>query len=108
MVYCPGLSTTGHPLPNQTIGISLLSPPAPAAAGYTASSANIGAFLDWPGRGGWGPMPVYLFDSYGTVPLGTGLTVPCSGTGSMWFLPWPLSQESKVYQVKITFLSLTG
>lgn len=107
-VNCPGMSNTGHPLPNQTLGISLLLPPATAAVGYTGSSSSITAWLDWPANTGPMPLPVYKFDSYGTVPLGTGMTVPCSGTGVMSFMPWPLTQGSKVAQVKITFLSLTG
>jgi len=107
-VSCPGTSTTGYPAPNQTVGVSLLSPPAPAAAGYTGGSSGISAWLDWPGNDGPLPDPVYLFNSYGTVPLTADTPVPCSGTGDMVFLGWPVSQGVKVMKVLITFVRVTG
>jgi hypothetical protein len=107
-VSCPGTSTTGYPMPNQTVGVSLLSPPAPATAGYTGGSSSISAWLDWPGNNGPLPDPVHLFNSYGTVPLTAGSPVPCSGTGDMEFLGWPVSQGVKVMKVQITFVRVTG
>jgi len=107
-VSCPGTATTGYPLPNQTVGVSLLSASTTAAAGYTGSSPGISAWLDWPGNDGPLPDPVHLFNSYGTVPLTAGLPVPCSGTGDMVFLGWPVSQGVKVTKVLITFVRVTG
>ena len=38
-VVCPGVATTGHPAPGQTVEVLLLLPPVTATAGYTGDQA---------------------------------------------------------------------
>ena len=105
-VLCAGPASTGHPVANQTVGINLLLPPGSTTVGYTGvSGTSIDTWLSWPAQTGPLPIPVALFTAYGTQPIPTGITVPCSGTGVMTFLPEP-STGAQVSNVKVTFLNI--
>jgi len=105
-VLCAGPASTGHPLANQTVGVNFVLPPATTTVGYTGTSGtSIDAWLSWPALTGPLPVPIAKFTSYGTAPIPTGITVPCSGTGVMSFLPEP-STGGQVSNVQVTFLNI--
>ena len=106
-VLCAGPSTTGHPLANQTVQVNQVLPPVDTTIGYTGLSANsIVAWLSWPTPIA-PPPPVHIatFTSYSTAPIPTGITVPCSGSGVMTFVPTP-DNGGRSSTVTVTFLNL--
>jgi len=106
-VLCAGPASSGHPLANQTVGVNLLLPPTTTSTvGYTGvSGTSIDTWLAWPALTGPLPVPIAKFTSYGTAPISTGITVPCSGTGVMSFFPEP-STGGQVSNVQVTFLNV--
>jgi hypothetical protein len=103
-VLCAGPASMGHPLANQTVGVNLLLPPGSTTVGYTGTSGNsIDTWLTW-GSLTLG-LPIAKFTSYGTMPISTGISVPCSGTGIMSFLPEPPA-GARVSNVQVTFLNI--
>lgn len=106
-VLCAGPASTGHPLANQIVGINLLLPPATDTVGYTGLSATgIDAWLTGPSTSVL-PQPTHVakFSAYGTAPIPTSITVPCSGTGVMSFVPTP-DNGGRPSTVQVTFLNL--
>ncbi|HEV2377441.1 MAG TPA: hypothetical protein VGS19_35410 [Streptosporangiaceae bacterium] len=109
-VLCPGVSNTGHPLSGQTVGTALVLPPLPPNTGFTGTAAtSIGVWLTWPPTVPPSP-PAYIatFTSYGTMPIPTTITVPCSGSAQMLFLPAPGSPTVKAATVSLTFVSIAA
>jgi hypothetical protein len=106
-VICPGPANSGHPLPRQSAGIEV--PPSAAQGGYTGTSAaSIGAWLTWPGSAAPSPAYIATLTSYRSVRIPTGITVPCSGSGQMLFLPAPGSPTVKAATVDVTFANIGG
>lgn len=106
-VICPGAANTGHPLPRQSAGLA--PPPSAAQGGYTGSvGTSVGAWLTWPGSAA--PSPAYLatFTSYRSVRIPARITVPCSGSGQLLFLPAPGSPSVKAATVGVTFANIGG
>jgi hypothetical protein len=91
-VACPGPAQgqTTHPLPHQSLEVSL-----PASTGGTVGhtgprARRISTFLGIPpsGTATGGGLPT--FTHYGNKkPIPTSLTVPCSGSGYITFIPFP-------------------
>jgi hypothetical protein len=105
-VFCPGPVTTGHPLPNQTLGVNQVLPPITSTLGYTGLTANsINAWLSWPSPVVPPPELVATFTSYGTAAIPTTITVPCGGTGTMTFVPNP-DDGGRASTVQVTFRNL--
>lgn len=103
-VICPGPVNTGHPAGNQKIEVKTVQPVSTADVGYTGSAGKkITARL--------APTPATTilasFTSY-FVPKNilTGITVPCSGTGSVVFTPSPGSTTAKPATLTVTFLNI--
>jgi len=103
-VVCPGPSNTGHPVGNQTIEVKTAKPVSAADVGYTGSAGKrIGAAL--------GPSAstslLAVFTSY-FVPMKvpTKITVPCSGTGKLVFVPAPHSKAARSAVLTVTFLNI--
>jgi hypothetical protein len=104
-VVCPGPANTGHPLARQTVRAALAIDPSFLSDGFTGTAAtSIGAWLTWPSTVK-PPPPVYIatFTTYRAMPIPTGITVPCSGSGQMLFLPGPGSRTVKAATVSLTF-----
>lgn len=107
-VFCPGIAKTGHPLPHQTVGVALVIDPVTPNDGSTGTAAtSIGAWLTWPTTVA-PPPPAYIatFTSYRTMRIPTSITVPCSGSGEMLFLPAKGSSTVKAATVSLTFVNI--
>jgi hypothetical protein len=107
-VVCAGPVATGHPAPGQSVEVQLFLPPVNTTLGYTGNSAKeIDADLIW----SRGPVTVVTFVAALTsyfvqVPIPTSITVPCSGSGVMSFMPSPDPDNSgKASNVDVTFES---
>jgi hypothetical protein len=108
-VLCPGTARTGHPLARQAVQTVLAAQPnvLPRSPGapFTGTAATvIDAWLTWPAA--TPPPPAYIatLTSVGTAgPIPTGITVPCSGSGEMLFLPAPGSPTAGAATVIVTF-----
>ncbi len=93
-VVCPGPATLGqrgHPLAGQTVevGLSLATVPNP---GYTGRYATtIGVFFGPPPPATAGPGQVSFTRYLVPKAIPTSLSLPCSGTGTVAFLPFPES-----------------
>jgi hypothetical protein len=94
-VLCPGPVNTGHPLAGQTAAVALVVDPITPNDGVTGTAAtSIGAWLTWLATAA-PPPPAYIatFTRYGTMPVPASITVPCSGSGQMLFLPAPAARQ---------------
>jgi hypothetical protein len=106
-VACVVGAKTGHPLGDQPVEVQ----PVPASSsasdvGFTGSKGDkITASLS--------PTTaatiIASFTSY-YVPkdIPTSITVPCSGTGTMLFVPTPTSKTAKTAKLTVTFGNITG
>jgi hypothetical protein len=108
-VVCPGpsIGMTGHPVSGQTVEVGR-SLPAVQNSGYTGNSAtSISAFFGAPppSVGGIGQVS---FSRYGVPkPIPTTLSVPCSGSGVVIFVPFPESPPtSRSASVPVRFVNI--
>lgn len=104
-VVCPGPVTSnevGHPVSGQYLEV-VTSPVIASNSGYTGSAANsIDAYIATPTGAVVGP--VVVFNSfYVEEPIPTTLELPCSGTGSVIFVPEPTSPTARDSVVSVTF-----
>jgi hypothetical protein len=109
-VLCPGPVNTGHPLAGQTAAVALVVDPITPNDGVTGTAAtSIGAWLTWLATTA-PPPPAYIatFTRYRTMPVPASITVPCSGSGQMLFLPAPGSPAVKAATVNLTFVNIGG
>ncbi len=99
---------TGHPMGGQTLAVHQLFPPAATVGslGYTGNDSEIGVFFNAPppaaaGAGTGTPM----FLRYDTPqPLPTSVTLPCGGTGTVWFTPIPVVPPSRSAAVPVRYV----
>jgi len=106
-VLCAGPTSFGHPLAHQVVKAALVQSPLPSHGGFTGTAAtSIDAWLTW--SPATPPPPAYIatFTSYGTKPIPVSITVPCSGSGQMLFLPAPGSPTVKAATVSLTFVNM--
>jgi hypothetical protein len=96
---------TGHPAPGQYVE-AVPAPAATAAAGYTGSAGH--ALRVLLGTGATAPATVVGTLSGYSVPLALPVTatVPCSGSGSVTFLPQPAAPDARPLSVPVTFYSI--
>lgn len=109
-VACPGPASSGAPLAGQTVAVQLVLPSSSSAIGFTGSAAtSINAWLSWP-TPAVVPPPVKIatFTSYGSLPIPTNISVPCSGTGVVTFVPTPGSSTSRSATVSVTFVNIAA
>jgi hypothetical protein len=95
---------TGHPLPGQTVKV--LPGPAPISSdvGFTGSAAHAIA-VRFPGPTVT-DTPVILRDYAVSAEIPTWLTLPCSGSGTVTFVPEPTSPTARTATVTVTFISI--
>jgi hypothetical protein len=107
---CPGpLSTvsTGHPLGGQTVAVE---PPSTVAgtSGYTGTRGHlvVASFVT-PTEA----IPITItgvtFTRYGSQPIPTSLSLPCSGSGDVLFMPEPPSTSARSATVSVTYENIT-
>ena len=106
---CAGPGETGHPVAGQTLAVHELFPPATSGGslGFTGNDAEIGAFIDAlpPSTPGGSVTTTPVFRRYDvTKPLPTSLTLPCSGTGTAYFVPIPVVPPSRDAGVPVRFV----
>lgn len=101
---------TGHPMGGQTLAVHQLFPPTSTAGsiGNTGSDFEIGVFFNAPPPASAGAPPATvtpLFKNYDrSKPLPTSLTLPCGGTGTVWFTPIPVIPPSQSASVPVRFV----
>ena len=106
-VVCPGPVTgtsTGHPTSGQKLEVRSVVPPLPTAFGYTGSAAHsIDAFF---GPSSTTASPVVLTSFFAPVAIPTTLNLPCSGTGTVTFVPMPTSSTARSVSVSVTYVNI--
>jgi hypothetical protein len=99
---------TGHPVAGQTLAVHQLFPPAAGSLGRTGNDSQIGVFFGAPppapaGTRAAAGTPVFTrYDK--TKPLPTSLTLPCAGTGTVWFTPIPVVPPSRSAAVPVRYV----
>lgn len=106
-VLCPGPASTGHPLAGQTLAVHQLFPPAAGSLGYTGTDSRIEVFFTAPPPGA-PPAAPPTFTRYDQAkPLPTWLTLPCSGTGTVYFTPVPVIPPATSATVPVRYQSVS-
>jgi hypothetical protein len=106
---CGGPAQTGHPLRGQTLAVHQLFPPSAAAGslGQTGNDSEIGVFFNAPppsaGAPADGSVTFRRYDRTRRLP--TSLSLPCAGTGTVWFTPVPVVPPSQSATVPVRFVN---
>ena len=95
---------TGHPLAGQTVKVFPAPAPTTSDLGFTGSAANAIA-VRFPSPTVTNT-PVILHDYAVSAPIPTSLTLPCSGSGTVAFVPQPTSLTAHTATVTVTFISI--
>ncbi|HTT85815.1 MAG TPA: hypothetical protein VMF60_00480 [Acidimicrobiales bacterium] len=108
-VACSSPANTGHPVGGQTLAVHQEFPPQAAGGlGYTGNDSKIGVFFNAPppsGRSAAKAGKTVTFTRYDkTKALPTSITVPCSGTGNVYFVPIPVVPPSQSQSVPVEFV----
>jgi hypothetical protein len=97
---------TGHPLGGQTLAVHQLYPPATIgnSLGQTGKDSMIGVFFGAPPPSAGGSTVTFTrYDQAKRLP--TSLTLPCSGTGAVEFVPIPVVPPSRSESVPVQYVS---
>jgi hypothetical protein len=101
---------TGHPLGGQTLAVHQLFPPTTTdgTLGNTGDDSTIDVFFHAPPPGSApgatsDPTAFTRYDK--TKKLPRSLTLPCRGTGTVWFVPIPVVPPSQSATVPVQFVS---
>jgi len=102
---------TGHPLDGQTLAVHALFPPTTATTlGKTGQDWTIDVFFGGPppaairaltSRSAATTVSFSRYDKMKALP--TSLTLPCGGTGTVWFVPIPVVPPSQAEAVHVLF-----
>lgn len=104
-VICPGpvvSGQTGHPVTGQTVSVAQGSTSS-GTGGYTGSAGTsvVAGFSTWSSA------TTFRFTVYNDPqPIPTTISVPCSGTQTMSFVPQPTSSTARADQVVVTFVNV--
>lgn len=105
-VLCAGPAQTGHPIAHQPVVVKPAPGPTTTDVGFTGSAGRkIVASLNF------GPAPAIVhiatFTSYFVkVNIPINISVPCSGTGAVFFAPAPGSSTAKPAVLPVKFLNI--
>jgi hypothetical protein len=109
-VVCPGpAGTGGHPVAGQYVEVQQVNITPVASAGYTGNfGTGIEAELVYPAGSVTATTAVAKFTTYGVkVEIPTSITVPCSGSAVMSFIPLPDPDMSgRPSNVPVTFQNI--
>ena len=103
-MLCPGPVNTGHPTANQPVEVETAPPASTRDLGYTGRrGTRITAAL--------APSPATVvlatFTSfYVRKYIPTSITVPCSGTGTVAFVPSPGSKSARTATLPVTSVNI--
>jgi hypothetical protein len=106
-----GPGRTGHPVSGQTLAVHQLFPPSSSSGslGYTGDDSQIGVFFNAPPPAsvrGAARVETKTFIRYDKPrPLSTRLRLPCTGTGTVYFSPIPVTPPSRAATVPVQFES---
>jgi hypothetical protein len=96
------LGQTGHPLAGQTVKVLPVSGPTPVDPGYTGSAAHhVDVFF---GVSSSAVAPVVLTSWAVPANIPTTLVLPCYGTGTVTFAPYPTSPTARSATVEVAFV----
>lgn len=100
---------TGHPMSGQTLAVHELFPPTATTGslGFTGRDSRIGVFFNAPPpvTPGGSVTTTPIFKRYDvSKPLSTSLTLPCGGTGTVYFTPIPVVSPSRSATVPVEFV----
>jgi hypothetical protein len=97
---------TGHPLPDQMVGVQFMAPPpSDIPLGYTGNrGTSIGAFFGAPPPDGRSSASYVPFTSYRLKGIPTTMVLPCSGTGQVTFVALPLDPSERSTAVPVRFV----
>lgn len=105
-VVCPGPivpQETGHPLAGQTVEVLPAAVSSSAVVGYTGSAADRIA-VDFGVAAT--TTPVTLTDWAVQAAIPTSLLLPCSGTGTVSFVPDPTSPTARTATVAVDYANI--
>ncbi len=105
-VVCPGpvvSGQTGHPVSGQSVDVMPAASSTSAGVGYTGESAN-SVRVDF---GNAATSAAVVLTSYVVkAAIPTALELPCSGTGTVAFVPEPTSSTARTALVKVTYQNI--
>jgi hypothetical protein len=104
-VTCIGpiaVNPTGHPATGQKVVALPVTPPVSTQTGYTGTLANEIAVEFGPSSGAASPVILHDWAVSAAIPL--TLTLPCSGTGAVTFVPLPTSPTARSFTVSVTYV----
>jgi hypothetical protein len=101
----------GHPVAGQTLAVHELFPPSSSAAGslgYTGKGSSIEVFFNAvPPSTASGTSKTVTFTKYDkTQKLPTSESLPCSGSGTVYFSPVPVVPPSRSASVPVDYVAL--
>ena len=98
LMICPAAAASGHPAGGQTVEV--LPGPTAIGGGFTGNKGTHVA-VAFPGPSATAPLNLV---AYGVArPIPTTLTLPCTGTGTVRFIPLPTSKTARTDLVTVTF-----
>ena len=94
---------TGHPIAGQSVDVLPTSVSTTAGVGYTGESADHVLV----GFGSPSSTAVVLLKDYAVkAAIPTTLNLPCSGTGTVTFVPAPTSSTARTATVTVTYQNI--
>ncbi len=93
---------TGHPLAGQTVKVLPVTGPTTGFTGFTGSAAN--SVLVSFGISSSAASPVILHTWAVSAAIPTSLLLPCYGTGTVTFAPYPTSATARSATVGVTYV----
>ncbi|WP_405587807.1 hypothetical protein [Streptomyces sp. NBC_01190] len=95
---------TGHPLAGQYVNVLPVTPPTSSQTGYTGESADRVQVAF--GAASSVTTAVTLRSTVVRAAIPTTLSLPCSGTGQVAFVPLPTSSTARTSFIKVTYVNV--
>ncbi len=94
---------TGHPVSGQSVDVLPTTAPSSSTTGYTGESADH-VVVDFGPASSAGPVSLSSYAVKAAIP--TTLSLPCSGTGTVAFIPMPGSSTAHTATVEVTYQNI--